>query len=429
MESSLNIETKWYRLDNIAKIYPIVTSTKSSNVFRIAVNLKHDIMPPVLQQAAIDCKLRFPTFYVKLKKGLFWYYYEANEKAPIVKLESPLICSTIDSHNNNGYFFTFFYYKNRISLEVFHGICDGSGALEFLKAVAYHYLELLGFSMESENLVFTLDQTTQQAETEDSYVKNYIPAVKKGSRSVRAYRPLGTHFRQNGIGVINGKVKTESLKKLAKKHNATITQYLAALVTYCLILTGDMERLSHMPVNICIPVDMRNFYLSKTLRNFFLIFNTSIQCTDKKMCFEEILAKIKDQFASELNIEKLQETLNANVSLEKNIALKYCPLIIKWALIKLVDIISGGRQTTMTMSNLGIIELPASMKAFVDNFEFNFDVGNHFAHNLSILSCNGKTTIGFSRCICETELEMTFFSYLSSQGLEVEIQSNLRENY
>ncbi|UWG98793.1 hypothetical protein LPY66_08400 [Dehalobacter sp. DCM] len=344
----------------------------------------------------------------------------------MIKPESSYICQAIDSHNNNGYLFTFFHYQNRISLEIFHGICDGRGALEFLKTVVYHYFELLGFQVESENLVLTLDQEPTSVEIEDSYLKNFSLTGRKLDKMVRAYHTSGTRFPQEGLGVINGKVRTEQLRKLVKENKATISQYMVALLTHSIIQTGDIKRLCNMPVNICVPIDMRGYYHSKTLRNFFLFFRTSILCKEYKPSFEEILTKIKNQFSSELDRERLQKNLNLNVSLGKSTATKCCPLIIKWALIRLGHIIGSGIMTS-TMSNLGNVVLPSSMNGLLENFEMNFDVADQYTHNLGIISCNGITTIGFTRCVYETELEKTFFSYLTDQGLEVEIQSNFWE--
>lgn len=420
---------KWYRLDNAAKIYPVVASAKSSQVFRVAITMKQNIVPDVLQQAVADCKARFPSFYVKLKRGFFWYYYEANERQPIVNPESPYICSAMDPNNNNGYLFAFFYYQNRITLEVFHSLCDGRGALDFLKAVIYHYLELLGYPMESENIVMTLDQAPRQVEIEDSYIKHYNPQIKQHGKTVIAYRTSGTQFNEEGLGIIHGKMPTEQLLEISRQNNATISEYLSALLIYCIIETGNMKLLSHFPVSVCIPVDMRKYFNSSTLRNFSLVISTIIHSKGRRLSFEEILLEVKAQFKTELTTDNLQRNLNANVSWEKNIAVKCCPLAIKWILFKIGYLLAGTIPTTMAFSNLGIITLPLSMRNHVDEFDVNTGVGSFFTNSVFIITYNGKTSIGFSRRIYETVLERTFFTFLSNQGIEVEVQSNLWENF
>ena len=43
---------RWHRLDNTGKIFPMITNENLSNVFRISVILKYDIVPNLLQQGS-----------------------------------------------------------------------------------------------------------------------------------------------------------------------------------------------------------------------------------------------------------------------------------------------------------------------------------------------------------------------------------------
>ena len=429
MKGEKNNEFYWYRLDNIAKVYPIVTNEMASHVYRIAVNLTQEVDPVLLQQAVIDCKARFPSMYVKLRRGLFWYYYETNEKDPIVKPESSYICSAIDAHRNNGYFFTFFYYRTRISVEIFHSITDGKGAIELLKTVLMRYFELQSQPIDPQGLVLELQDAPSLEETEDSYLKNYNKAPLRKERLVGAYHMTGTRFPQGGLGVINGTVHTDELVRLARSFDATVSQFLTALLTYAIVQTGDLRRLSRKPVAVCVPIDMRRFYGSRTLRNFFLLFRTSTRCRNRKPEFEEILEEIKDCFRKELDPARLQNTLNINVSHEKHLGANFFPLAVKWLIIKGVHLLSNRIATTTTMSNLGIVELPEAMRGFVRNFEINFALGDHFTHNLSVVSYNNGTTIGFTRGVVEPHLERIFFRFLTSRGLHAELQSNFWEEH
>lgn len=424
------MESRWYRLDNAAKIYPILANPNRSYIFRIAANLNQEVNPEKLLEAAGDLKARFPSIYVRLRTGVFWYYYEENQKLPRVLPESPYIGRAINLQENNGYFFTLFYYKNRISLEVFHSICDGYGAMEYFKALLFRYYELLGAPVENDGYILTMDQHPSHYETEDSFLKNYMPTKRARSSAKRAYRIHGTRFREvNGHAVINGKIPASQLLALAKKHNATLTQYLAALLTYCIYRAEAMTKLSNKPVNICVPVNMRRFFESKTLRNFSLFFHTSIDCREREWDFDSMLASVKEQFDRELSKDRLHQTLNANVSIEKNIALRSCPIFIKWVLIKIGCMIHGDKLTTINMSNIGNVQFPASMDGLIHDFEANPSVGSDSTHNIGIVSYNDILSISFSRKIYETDIERLFFSHIAREGVDVEIQSNLWEDY
>ncbi len=428
MEDVLEFKKKWFRLDNSAKIYPAVLNPKDSCVFRVSANLMQDVEPEVLQRAVTECKPRFPSFYVRLRRGLFWNYYEHNEKDPIVKPESPYINQHINIHANNGYHFTVFHYRNRISLEVFHGLCDAYAALEFLKALTFRYFMLLGYPLQSDGAVLDPDQPPRGIEVEDSFVKNYTPEGNGRTDVQNAYRIMGTRFA-GGIGAIHGRMQTEQLAALAKANGATVTQYLAALLTYSIRESDDAAKRSKKPINICIPVNIRKYYSSVTLRNFSLYFHVSTECNNREWSFEAILDNVKKTFKSELTLSKLQQKLNANVAAEKNIALRLCPLFLKNIALKFAVIVLGDKLNTCALSNIGHTMLPPSMARLVKDFDCTLGVGNVATNSVSVVSCNGSTAICFSRSIQETEIERLFFTCLADQGMDIEIQSNLWENH
>lgn len=63
------------------------------------------------------------------------------------------------------------YHSSRINLEVFHSLTDGSGALEFLKAIVFNYLLLAGKDVDGENLILTSDIENVYEEAQDSFIK------------------------------------------------------------------------------------------------------------------------------------------------------------------------------------------------------------------------------------------------------------------
>ena len=57
--------------------------------------------------------------------------------------------------------------------------------------------------------------------------------------------------------------------KVAKSYNATITEYFNAVLLYALMQKQESEwHLKLRPVKIAMPVNLRRFFPSKTLRNF-----------------------------------------------------------------------------------------------------------------------------------------------------------------
>ena len=88
--------SKWYALDNTAKIIPSMTTNINTNVFRLSCTLTKQIDEKVLQEALDKTLLEFPMYLCTLKDGLFWHYLEESNYKPKVKEESAPICSSID---------------------------------------------------------------------------------------------------------------------------------------------------------------------------------------------------------------------------------------------------------------------------------------------------------------------------------------------
>jgi hypothetical protein len=199
------------------------------------------------------------------------------------------------------------------------------------------------------------------------------------------------------------------------------------LLTYC-IGQADSAQGSGKPINISITVNLRRLYHSRTLRNFSLFFYTSTDYQNKALSFDSVLDQIKKKSRLELSKKKLQQNLNANVATERNIIFRVCPLFIKNGALRIAGKLLGDKMTTSTISNGGLVTLPASMTVLVKDFVGNMAVRKSATHNLCIVLYNGQMTISFSRSIYETEIERLFFTHLAEQGISVEIQSNLREN-
>ena len=90
-------EARFDKLDNTANLFPVIASRKSSNVYRIAATLTEEIQPEKLQQALDMVLPYFDVMHVRMKTGVFWYYFEDNPNpAPRVMQEScKALCRSI----------------------------------------------------------------------------------------------------------------------------------------------------------------------------------------------------------------------------------------------------------------------------------------------------------------------------------------------
>ena len=76
--------SKWYQLDNAAKIIPSTAKGGNTRVFRITCELKEEVVPQILQEALDQTIMDFPHFNCVLRTGLFWYYLVARNMRALV---------------------------------------------------------------------------------------------------------------------------------------------------------------------------------------------------------------------------------------------------------------------------------------------------------------------------------------------------------
>lgn len=93
-------------------------------------------------------------------------------------------CQYINPLLNREYLFRVLYYERRISLEVFHALTDGNGALMFLKELVYQYLRLVHPEIGKGDRMELHEETT--VDREDSYLKHYKRPAKKSYKTEKA---------------------------------------------------------------------------------------------------------------------------------------------------------------------------------------------------------------------------------------------------
>lgn len=424
---------EWFKLDNSAKIFPEVSNTKETNTFRVQIALK-EVVDPDFLQLAVDAMLeRYPMFKVRLKTGFFWRYLDYNSSPFIVKPMQHQVCGPLSPKDNNGYMFQIYYRNNLIAIEIFHSLADGAGSFMFLKSVVYEYLSLKGYPVTPDNLVLTKDSSPTIEEYEDAHMAYYDPKNRKHVPEKKAFGIKGTPINEGNIGMISGTVSTKKILEQARKYETTVTEYLASLLMYC-IYTTQIQHREHLkyhqkPVKIFVPVNLRNHFPSKTLRNFSNFVKTDMVMNRKDITFDEIIAHTKEKFRYGLQKSELIRKMSENVAFEKNVFLKLTPFHLKKYAMKIGYNIMGLSLNTMSLSNIGKVDFPNSMKPYIDNVLAAVYSGKFNTLNCAIVSFEDKFKISFTRSIIETTIEKEFFRQLTNLGMEVEIESNYVEVY
>lgn len=411
----------WRRLDNSAKIFPMSTGEKYSTVFRFSVLLKEDVKPDILQKAVFSALEKYQLFKVRMRPGLFWYYLEQNTNDPIVEEERDYPCKYINPKKNFGYLFKVTYFKNKINIDIFHVLTDGEGGAAFFKEIVYTYLEMC-----YPNRLSKENRSIRKIEysTEDSYLKNYNKKSKSNASGQKAYELKGKKLKLGAISVIHQIIDLEQLKIESKKYEATITQYLTAVLMYSIYNENYIKNKGKKPIKICIPVNLKKYFPSKTMSNFFSYITLIAQMNKGKLdTFEKIIEFVKSEFKYRLTKEEIKKTMSANVKLGNNIFIKLIPLVLKNIIVRFSYTIIR-KYTTITYSNIGRIGIIGSYKDYIDYFLML--IAPEQIEKIKCSSCTfeNKLVFTFTSILNDNNIEKAFYNFLKDKGINVNIESN-----
>jgi NRPS condensation-like uncharacterized protein len=413
-------EYSWYSLDNAAKIFPAVSEKDSSSVFRMSVRLDQDVDEKILEEAVNAALFSFPAFRVQMRRGLFWYYLEHNFERALVSKENSYPCEYIEADKNNGFLFKCSYYKNKISLDVFHVLADGISVTNFLKAITVCYLKLI--KADSAGLDPVIGESVYTA-MEDSFSKFYTRAPSQKPKKTRAFHIKGTPVGKNYLNVIHGIISANELIKLAKSMDVTVTAYLATLFIYSIYEVTRSYRGSH-PIKLCIPIDLRQFYETLTQRNFFTIITVDITFDKNGYIFEDILKIVSSQLKERVKPEYIMGSVNYYMEAERNIWARMVPLVFKNIALRLIYKQSGEETYTCTLSNLGKINVLPCMKNHVKRFDILVGASRKNTLNCGVCTFDDTMVISFTKSIMETDIERYFFRFLSNKGLKITVEQS-----
>ena len=402
------MKRKWFKLDNAAKIFPPVSNKKDPKVFRFVCVLKENIDKNILQESVNEALNFFPNFRSILKKGFFWHYLETTDFNPIIKEEKKDICSPIYNKNKKKLLFRVNYYKNRINLEVYHALTDGTGALEFLKTIVHIYISK---KYDIEEFNFDYDASINE-KSSDSFNKYYKFQLNKIEKPNKVYQIKGEKL--NKIRVINGCMNTKDLIDLAHNHNTTLTGLIVSI--YILAIKENMDlKDENKFITIDIPVNLRKYFKSQTARNFFSVIKLKYNGSDN---LEDIIKYVDKNLKKELKKDNLFKTMNKSATFEHNFLIRLIPLFVKNFILK---IIIKFVKTTSTVTNLGIIKVDDSIKDYIDSFEVYVSTDKM---QISMCSYLNKLNISFTSIFDNMDIIKDFYRKLSSFGIDIIISSN-----
>ena len=378
--------SKWYKLDSAGTLYSALQKEEYSAIYRFSALMEKDVDPAALQRAIDRCMPRFPTFAVRIRKGAFWYYLEHNSApGPFLKEDVSDPCQPVRFKEDNGWLVRFYYYRNRISIEVFHALSDGGGAIVFFRTLLAEYLRQTGVDIPAGNGVLDLNEPPREEEMEDAYARYAGHHALGLHRQPTAYQNTGTSEPLYTIHVTMGFVPLSQLREEAKKYG---------------------------------------WFPSETLRNFITTVRPYIDPTLGDYTFPEIVSQVRHFMKLHINRQELQAAFTGNVRFTENFFLRLIPVVFKNPVMALNYRLHGVRPYSCTYTNPGTFTVPPEMAEHIRGAEVILGQATVPRCHCASISYGDTMEITFAGTQAETDTERDFFRFLVRAGIPVRVESN-----
>lgn len=418
--------SKWYKLDSAGTLYSALQKEEYSAIYRFSALMEKDVDPAALQRAIDRCMPRFPTFAVRIRKGAFWYYLEHNSApGPFLKEDVSDPCQPVRFKEDNGWLVRFYYYRNRISIEVFHALSDGGGAIVFFRTLLAEYLRQTGVDIPAGNGVLDLNEPPREEEMEDAYARYAGHHALGLHRQPTAYQNTGTSEPFYTFHVTMGFVPLSKLREESKKYGASITEYLSAVLIYVILEKQKREKPYRLrPVALAVPINLRGFFPSETLRNFITTVRPYIDPALGDYTFPEIVSQVRHFMKLHINRQELQAAFTGNVRFTENFFLRPIPVVFKNPVMALNYRLHGVRPYSCTYTNPGAFTVPPEMAEHIRGAEVILGQATVPRCHCASISYGDTMEITFAGTQAETDTERDFFRFLVRAGIPVRVESN-----
>lgn len=415
----------WYRLDNAAMIFSAIQRPDYSMIYRFSAVMTEPVQPELLQKAVDKTIQRFPGFHVKIRQGFFWYYLESEDRpAPRVQPDIVNPCQPV-RFSKKDELLRVFYYHNKISIEIFHSITDGTGALVFFRTLLAVYLREQGIEIPYFEDGTDVNVLPNPEEWEDAYQKYADSRVKSKLKHGKAYHQTGTKEPFYTLNLTMGLVKVDNLKQVAAKYGASVTEYLSAVLIQSLMACQRREkRRKEKIVSLAVPINLRTRFPSKTLRNFILTARPHINPELGEYTFQEIVSQVHHYLRLHLNRQEMKSYITQNVALQNSALLRIIPSPLKNLALTIGFVQLGDNPYSTTLTNPGVFRVPKEMTPHIQRMEMILGQSYTPRVNCAVLSYQNETTIAFAGTLKETHVERDFFRWLVKDGVHVKVISN-----
>lgn len=396
------------KLDNAALAFPAATDREDSRVFQISCVITDTVEEKILEEAVHRAIRKYPLFQCVLKRGNFWFYLEKVDADPVIRKEDGTPCQPLYDKKKETLLYQITYGEHVINLEIFHALTDGTGAIAFLSAIVKEYL-IIAHELPEDAASYP----TEAQQEEDSFSQYYSSEKQEQQtqKSVRSTQIFEGKMTEGNMQVHEYTLSSSQLLEKAREYQASITVYLSTVFLWAIADTMKTKEIKR-PITLMIPVNLRKFYPSKTMTNFFGWMEIGYKFR-RDTSFEQVLIHVRKRFAEDLKKGQIATRMNRYVRLEKSRLLHFVPLSVKDIVLRWATK-QGSKNVTGVFSNMGIVRMPEACKPYIVRFGAMASTDR-----IQMCACSYDDCfyISVTSKYIDSSIQKKFFNFLEREGL------------
>ena len=200
---------------------------------------------------------------------------------------------------------------------------------------------------------------------------------------------------------------------------AFLTALLLAFMTEAAHAASDESR---GDISIQVPVNMRKFCPSKTLRTFSMYCSVRTPWAEAGGA-ERLLPDITRQLSERASETAMRGMLASTAEMVR--LLGRVPLAVKRPAARIAYGFLGERAFTSTLSNLGAAKLPPEVEAHVEKLDFVLGTGERARAACAMVTLKGLALLSVTKLTDDKTFETRLLSLLEGAGVPVKLRGSM----
>ncbi len=404
------------KFDSSAIVHTALMNDNTINNYRIAITMKEDVDPQRLQRAVDLVAGRYPMIICRVVNGTSWIYSQPLPTVA-VKEDDHRILKSLNRHNIYQQAVNIMYSGNKVIFEAFHSVADGFGAFTFLNGLLREYLEMASNSYEEPYLGnapeiemecgFTKHGTEKGAPVKIVSIKNAFQFPALDYNKPLKFTTVHMNLRQ--------------AKNLAKANQWTLNELMVAMM-YSAVF--QLPGTDNKDVVFSVPINMRNKFESRSLRNFSYLAKTSLRKTPHLAQLDNMVREIRTQLHRQNNKDYLHKALSQVKNRFDGPFTGKLPLWFKNLLIR-TGVAFGFDKSCMTVSNVGnLAYLLPDIHEHITSVDTMLSPRRKSRYNCCISSLGESLNITFTHSEEKDPLLNAIANWLKQYSIEYTMQSH-----